>query len=63
MPLYARASPRMTSFRKTSPHQSLRDSFSSRRSRLAAYRLHFRGGGFGVCAEDGVVKFGEIKDE
>ncbi len=29
--------------RKFSPHQSLRDSFSSRRSRLAAHRLHFRG--------------------
>ena len=38
-------SPRITSCRETSPHQSLRDSFSSRRSRLAAYRLHFRGGG------------------
>ena len=33
----------MTSNRKISPHQSLRDSFSSRRSRLAEHCLHFRG--------------------
>ena len=37
--------PSVTSYRKTSPHQSLRDSFSSRRSRLYAHRLCFRGGG------------------
>ena len=43
-------SPRMTSNRKISPHQSLRDSFSSRRSRLAEHCHHFRGGGFGVLS-------------
>ena len=36
-------SPRMASNRKISPHQSLRDSFSSRRSRLTAHCLRFRG--------------------
>ena len=56
MPPYARASPRMTSNRKTSPHQSLRDSFSSGRSRLAAHCLCFSGDGFGIYAEDGGVE-------
>ena len=53
------ASPRMISNRKISPHQSLRDSFSSRRSRLTAHRLRFMGwhgeavtDGLNRCYED-----------
>ncbi len=46
-----RASPRMTSNRKISPHQSLRDSFSSRRSRLTAHRLRFMGWHGGAVTE------------
>ena len=57
-PLYGSHSTAVSNIknREISPHQSLRDSFSSRRSRLAEHRLHFRGGGFGVFAEDGGVK-------
>ena len=55
----AHTPPSATSYRKTSPHQSLRDSFSSRRSRLAAHRLHFRE--VARRSRDGGVKFGGMR--